>query len=102
MNPLWRAAPLVLRRYPGVLAALVAAAALLTLAAAAGPLFVSASASAAVGDELRRLTPFGAGAYVRVTGPVAPEQVEAFGDPTFAERTTAVFPPADFLSTSMP
>ncbi|HET9545267.1 MAG TPA: hypothetical protein VFO88_06795, partial [Gaiellaceae bacterium] len=90
MNPLWRAAPLVLRRYPGVLAALVAAAALLTLAAAAGPLFVSASASAAVGDELRRLTPFGAGAYVRVTGPVAPEQVEAFGDPTFAERTAAL------------
>jgi putative ABC transport system permease protein len=90
MSPLWRAAPLVLRRYPGVLAALVAAAALLTLAAAAGPLFVSAAASAAVGDELRRLTPFGAGAYIRVTGPVAPEQVEALGDPTFAERTAAL------------
>ena len=89
MSPLWRAAPLVLRRYPGVLAALVAAAALLTLAAAAGPLFVSAAASAAVGDELRRRTPFGAGAYIRMTGPVAPEQVEALGDPTFAERTAA-------------
>ncbi len=87
MNPLWRAAPFVLRRYPGVLAALVAAAALLALAAAAGPLFVSASASAAVGDELRRLTGFGAGAYVRVTGPVAPADVQAAGDPTFVERT---------------
>ena len=62
MNPLWRAAPFVLRRYPGVLAALVAAAALLALAAAAGPLFVSASASAAGGDELRRLTGLGGGA----------------------------------------
>jgi putative ABC transport system permease protein len=87
VNPLWRTAPFVLRRFPGVLVALVAAAALLALAAAAGPLFVSASASAAVGDELRRLTGFGAGAYVRVTGPVAPADVQAVGDPTLVERT---------------
>ena len=90
MNPLWRKAPFVLRRFPGVLASLVAAAALLALAAAASPLFVSASASAAVGDELDRLTPFGAGVYATMTGPVAPDDVEAAGNPTFAERTGAL------------
>ena len=90
MNPLWRKAPFVLRRFPGVLASLVAAAGLLALAAAASPLFVSASASAAVGDELERLTPFGAGAYARLTGPVAPADVEATGNPTFAERTAGL------------
>jgi len=90
VNPLWRKAPFVLRRFPGVLASLVAAAALLALAAAASPLFVSASASAAVGDELDRLTPFGAGVYATMTGPVAPDDVEAAGNPTFAERTAAL------------
>jgi putative ABC transport system permease protein len=89
-NPLWRKAPFVLRRFPGVLASLVAAAALLALAAAASPLFVSASASAAVGDELDRLTLFGAGVYATMTGPVAPDDVEAAGNPTFAERTAAL------------
>jgi hypothetical protein len=44
-NPLWVKSPLALIRFPGLLASIVLGALLLALAAAAYPLFISASAS---------------------------------------------------------
>lgn len=45
LNPLWAKAPLLLLRYPGLFASIAVGAALLAFAAAAYPLFISASAS---------------------------------------------------------
>jgi hypothetical protein len=64
MHPLWRKAPLVLVRFPALFAAVAAAALLLALAVASGPLFVSSAASSALADELEDATRFGAGAAV--------------------------------------
>jgi putative ABC transport system permease protein len=89
-NPLWRKAPLALRRFPGILAALVAGAALLALAASASPLFVSASASAALADELEDVTVFGAGQSVRTTGRVVPLDSGHVREASFGERTAAL------------
>jgi len=56
----WRSAPWVLRRYPALFGAVLAGTALLTLAAAAYPLFLSATASeivaAAMSDRTSRHT----------------------------------------------
>jgi putative ABC transport system permease protein len=64
MHPLWRKAPLVLLRFPALFVAVAAAALLLALAVASGPLFVSSAASSALADELEDATRFGAGAAV--------------------------------------
>jgi putative ABC transport system permease protein len=89
-NPLWRRAPFVLLRYPGILGALVGGAALLAVAGAASPLFVSASGGAALGDELDAVTPYGAGLYLAVNDFTDPESIEApQGTPTLDERTAA-------------
>ncbi len=69
-NPLWRRAPFVLSRFPGIAAALVGGAALLAVASAAGPLFVASAGSAALEQELDAVTPYGAGVYVRATDSV--------------------------------
>ena len=45
VDPLWSKAPFVMFRYPGLFASLAVGALLLALAAAAYPLFISASAS---------------------------------------------------------
>jgi putative ABC transport system permease protein len=66
-NPLWTKAPVVLFRFPGLLTALVVGALLLSLAAAASPLFLAATSSGQVGSEigLGVVTRYGAGiAYV--------------------------------------
>jgi putative ABC transport system permease protein len=66
-NPLWTKAPVVLFRFPGLLAALVIGALLLSLAAAASPLFLAATSSGQVKSEigLGVVTRYGAGiAYV--------------------------------------
>jgi hypothetical protein len=62
-NPLWGKAPLVLLRYPGALVALVVGALLLALTITAYPLFVSASASRLVEEQVTAplLTRYGAG-----------------------------------------
>jgi hypothetical protein len=62
-NPLWGKAPLVLLRYPGALVALLVGALLLALTITAYPLFVSASASRLVEDQVTAplLTRYGAG-----------------------------------------
>lgn len=66
-NPLWAKAPFVLFRFPGLLVALVVGAQLLSLAAAASPLFLAATSSGQVKSEigLGVVTRYGAGiAYV--------------------------------------
>jgi putative ABC transport system permease protein len=62
-NPLWGKAPLVLLRYPGALVALLVGALLLALTITAYPLFVSASASRLVEDQVTAplMTRYGAG-----------------------------------------
>jgi putative ABC transport system permease protein len=66
-NPLWAKAPLVLLRYPGALVALVVGALLLALTITAYPLFVSASASRLVEDQVSAplMTRYGAGITYR-------------------------------------
>src|SRR5262245_29744962 len=77
-NPLWRKAPFTLVRYRGLLVALAGGAALLAAAAAASPLFVSASGSAALRDEIKHSTAYGAGLYVAATAtPHAPPEAHA-------------------------
>jgi putative ABC transport system permease protein len=56
VNHLWRKAPLALFRYPGLLAAVAAGCLLLVVAAAAYPLFISATASDLVNSQLQRAT----------------------------------------------
>ena len=63
VNPLWAKAPFLLLRYPGLFASIAVGAALLALAAAAYPLFISASASELLADNVRDpiVTRWGAG-----------------------------------------
>lgn len=63
INPLWARAPFALLRYPGLFAAITGGALLLALAAAAFPLFLSASQAALLraGIDDRLVTPYGAG-----------------------------------------
>jgi putative ABC transport system permease protein len=79
MHPLWRKAPLVLVRFPALFGAIAAAALLLALAVASGPLFVSSAASSALEDELEDATRFGAGAavvYESVSGRLHPAETD--------------------------
>lgn len=63
VNHLWRKAPLALFRYPGLFAAVAVGCLLLVVAAAAYPLFISATASDLVNSQLQRatITRFGGG-----------------------------------------
>jgi hypothetical protein len=63
VNHLWRKAPLALIRYPGLFAAIVVGCLLLVVAAAAYPLFISATASDLVRSQIDRptVTRFSAG-----------------------------------------
>ncbi len=63
VNPLWAKAPFLLLRYPGLFASIAVGAALLALAAAAYPLFISASASELVSVKVQDplVTRWGAG-----------------------------------------
>jgi putative ABC transport system permease protein len=64
-DPLWTKAPLLLlRRFPAFFLAISAGTLLLSLAAAAGPLFVSATAGGVLANELDRMSRYGAGASV--------------------------------------
>jgi putative ABC transport system permease protein len=63
-NPILAKTPLLLLRYPGVLAAVAAAAAVLVVAAASGPLFVSAAGSAALQERIEDASRFSAGLRV--------------------------------------
>jgi putative ABC transport system permease protein len=62
-DPLWRRSPLALRRYPGVLLAIAFGAALLALAVAAYPLFLSSTSTELVASRVNDpgMTRYGAG-----------------------------------------
>ncbi|MGH2735329.1 MAG: FtsX-like permease family protein [Actinomycetota bacterium] len=68
-NPLWRSAPGVLLKFPALLAAVVAGAALLGLAVGSYPMFVSAASGAALEQQLETITLYGAGVNVQVVTP---------------------------------
>lgn len=75
----WRTAPRVLLRYTALFVAVLAGTALLTLAAAAYPLFLSATASEIVTVAIERpnVTPYGAGLTYRfVNLPLDPVRIE--------------------------
>lgn len=80
VDPMWRKSPLLLFRYPGLLAPLLLGSLLLALTAAAYPLFIGASASSLLGDEIASpvITPFGAGlSYGSSRLPIRPVRGEA-------------------------
>ena len=64
-SPLWRKAPVVLLRFPALLASLATGALLLALAASSYPLFISATASAALEKQIDYTTRFGSGVAVQ-------------------------------------
>ena len=69
MNPLWAKAPRVLLGFPGLLAAIAAAIALLSFSVAAYPLFMSATENRLLraGIETGTVTRYGAGIHYSVT-----------------------------------
>lgn len=82
-DPLWVKAPVVLLRFPALLASLATGALLLALAASAYPMFISATSSAALEKQIRYTTRFGAGVGVTSQSavldiPGQPNLVETF------------------------
>jgi hypothetical protein len=77
LAPVWRKAPFVLLRYPGLFVALAVGALLLSLAAVSYPLFISATAGDLVEAEIQEtlVTRWGAGVTYRADQ--APLQLEA-------------------------
>jgi putative ABC transport system permease protein len=67
LDPAWRKAPVVLLRFPAVLAAMIGTAAVLGLAAASAPFFLASGASAALDGELARVEPRFAGLRASIT-----------------------------------
>ena len=90
MNPLWAKAPFLLLRYPSLFASIAVGAALLALAAAAYPLFISASASEllAVKVEDPLVTRWGAGYTYRNRAMPLPGRTR---HPDAFERTDRAF-----------
>src|SRR5687767_15007869 len=89
----WRRAPLLLTRRPGVALALAAAAFVATLPAAAAPLFLSSSHSAALHDQIERECPWVAGLHtsgVILVGPTDPDRTGAYLAERAAEREARV------------
>jgi hypothetical protein len=66
----WRRAPLLLRRHPAVLLAVLAAGLILGAAAAATPLFLSSAANAALTRQIQERCPPTVGLQVRPNGPL--------------------------------
>lgn len=71
MRVLWIKAPLVLRRHPAVLAAVVATSLLVGLAAASAPFVRAGVESESLRGQLRTMTPLAAGLELTVDGPPA-------------------------------
>lgn len=67
---MWKKAPVVLLRFPALLVSLATGALLLALAVASYPLFISATATAAVGKQIDYTTRFGSGVGVGSEAPV--------------------------------
>lgn len=99
MNPLWAKAPRVLLRFPGLLAAIAAAVALLSFSVAAYPLFISSTENRLLGAgiETGTVTRFGAGIHYSVTNVALgePPPEEAIATPAeigraFDRRTSSI------------
>jgi putative ABC transport system permease protein len=92
-SPLWKKAPLALVRYPGLLAAVVVGALLLSLVAAAYPLFLSRSEgellASAIADPT--ITPYGAGMFYGVTNVRFNEKVRRGSDVLLSDRLDQEF-----------
>ena len=71
----WTKAPLLLVRFPAVLAAVVAAGAVLGAAAASRQLFLSSVGTASLRTELSDASPFAAGLTLTSDKPITPERV---------------------------
>ena len=70
-NPLWTKAPFLLRRFPGVLVAVLGAVLVLAMASAASPLFLSSAGNASLERQLRQqYCKWNAGFTVSDYGPV--------------------------------
>jgi putative ABC transport system permease protein len=90
LDPLWKKAPLVLLRFPGLFAALAIGALLLALAGASYPLFVSATASELVGRQIERplVTRYGAGiSYRRAYARLTPHRLGGEAEALFTRRS---------------
>lgn len=97
IDPLWKKAPVVLLRFPALLASLATGALLLALAAASYPLFISATASDALTKQLEYTTRFPAGVGVfseaaLIDIPGQPGVVETFRRRDRLVRETLVGP----------
>ncbi|MBA3364124.1 MAG: hypothetical protein H0T07_06940, partial [Actinobacteria bacterium] len=92
-NPLWKKAPLALIRYPGLLAAVVVGALLLSLVAAAYPLFLSRSEGELLRAEIANptITPYGAGMFYSVTNVRFNERVPRGGYELLSDRLDEEF-----------
>lgn len=91
-SPLWKKAPLALVRYPGLLAAVVVGAVLLSLVAAAYPLFLSRSEGELLRAEIANptITPYGAGMFYSVTNVRLEERVPR-GEELLSDRLDEEF-----------
>ena len=92
-SPLWKKAPLALVRYPGLLAAVVVGALLLSLVAAAYPLFLSRSEGELLDAAIANptITPYGAGMFYSVTNVRFGEKVREGSDVVLADRLDEEF-----------
>jgi len=88
-SPAFFKAPLLLFRFPGLLAAVLAAALVLGVAAASGSLFLSSAGNEALTREIDRLTPLEAGLTISGYGPPDARQYEA-SDRMLSERIAAM------------
>ena len=90
IDPLWRKAPVVLLRFPALLASLATGALLLALAASAYPLFISATASSALEAQIGYTTRFGSGVGVRSQAALIDIQGQPGVVETFEQRDRLV------------
>ena len=88
-SPAFLKAPLLLWRFPGVAAAVVAAAIVLGVASASSSLFLSSAGNEAIGRELDGLTPVEAGLTIETYGTVTEAAYQA-ADSRLSDRTAEV------------
>ena len=88
-SPAFFKAPLLLRRFPGVLAAVVAAALVLGVASASSSLFLSSAGNEAIGREIDALTPVEAGVTIEAYGAMTETSYQA-ADSGLSDRMAEV------------
>lgn len=93
MTVLWRKAPVVLLRYPAVLAAVLAFSLLAALAAAAGPFVRTGVESESLHSQLGQVTPLAAGLEIRGEMPYTPEASRRSAIDALARTIPGVEPP---------